>query len=159
MNSIRRRNSRTNARRRTPLSNSPRTDHNRSTTELYSPETHPRPTLRATTPPPPPRARTTRSNTFPPCPEILRTMRPLQRSSLSAQLTRISAPEFQPPDRPHDHGFDRAHDRALRAHTRTRRPRAHTRDTPRTRWLHALMRCRTQHTHTPSCAHTRWVYS
>ena len=94
---------------------------------FIAPGTHPRPTLRATTPPPPPRARTTRSNAFPPCPEILRTMRPLQRSSPSAQLTRISAPRFQPPDRPHDHGFDRAHDRALRAHTRTRRPRAHTR--------------------------------
>ena len=41
MNSSRRRNSRTNARRRTPLSNSPRTDHNRSTKELYSPRNAP----------------------------------------------------------------------------------------------------------------------
>ena len=41
MNSSRRRNSRTNARRRTPLSNSPRTAHNRSTTELYSPRDTP----------------------------------------------------------------------------------------------------------------------
>ena len=134
---------RTNARCRTPLSNSLRTDHNRSTTELYSPRDAPTTHTTHTTPPPPPRARKTRSNAFPPCPEMLRPMRPLPtvfngrhhpRDPHGSSLLQL------PPDRSHDHLHH-----GSRAHTRspaiTRAPRTGSCTAIRARRTH------TQRTH------------
>ena len=124
---------------------------------FIAPGTHPRPTLRATTPPPPPRARTRRSRHARRC----YAQCGASTASTSARPTRIT-PRLPPPDRPYDHGSDRAHDHALRAHTRTRRPRAQS--TRSAHIHHALARthaARHEHTHTPVAMikSRRWVYS
>ena len=135
---------RTNARCRTPFSNSLHADHNRSTTGLYSPRdaptTHSTPYFTGTGAPAPPRART-RSDAHSPRTRRCRAQCGASTASTSARPTRIT-PRLPPPDRPYDHGSDRAHDhlRVLHAHTRT----GHTRRT-----IHALG----AHT-TPWRAHT-----
>ena len=155
---------RTNARCRTLLSNSPRTDYNRSTTGLYSPRdaptTHSTPYFTGTGAPAPPRART-RSDAHSPRTRRCRAQCGDSTASTSARPTRIT-PRLPPPDRPYDHGSDRAHDHALRAHTRTRRPRAQSTRSAHTH--HALARthaARHEHTHTPVAMimSRRWVYS
>jgi len=148
---------RTNARCRTPFSNSLHADHNRSTTGLYSPRdaptTHSTPYFTGTGAPAPPRART-RSDAHSPRTRRCGAQCGASTASTSARPTRIT-PRLPPPDRPYDHGSDRAHDhlRVLHAHTRTghtRRPRAQSTRLAHTH--HALVRthaARHEHTHTP----------
>ena len=110
---------------------------------FIAPGTHPRPTLLTTTLPPPPRARTTHSNAFPPCLEMLRPMCPLPtvfngrhhpRDQHGSSLLQL------PPDRSHDHlqNSSRAH---TRSPTITRAPRTGSCTAIRARRTH------TQRTH------------
>ena len=162
---------RTNARCRTPFSNSLHADHNRSTTGLYSPRdaptTHSTPYFTGTGAPAPPRART-RSDAHSPHTRRCRAQCGASTASTSARPTRIT-PRLLPPDRPYDHGSDRAHDH-LRARTharlnhamsaRTHARLAHTGAPNDQCTLHLVC------THTPArrpCMHararrSRWVY-
>ena len=112
---------RTNARCRTPFSNSLHADHNRSTTGLYSPKdaptTHSTPYFTGTGAPAPPRART-RSDAHSPRTRRCRAQCGASTASTSARPTRIT-PRLPPPDHLYDHGSDRAHDH-LRARTHAR---------------------------------------
>ena len=109
---------RTNARCRTPFSNSLHADHNRSTTGLYSPRdtptTHSTPYFTGTGAPAPLRART-RSDAHSPRTRRCRAQCGASTASTSARPTRIT-PRLPPPDHLYDHGSDRAHDH-LRART------------------------------------------
>ena len=162
---------RTNARCRTPFSNSLHRDHNWSTTGLYSPRdaptTHSTPYFTGTGAPAPPRART-RSDAHSPRTRRCRAQCGASTASTSARPTRIT-PRLPPPDRPYDHGSDRAHDH-LRARTHARlnhamSARAHALGLHwrAQRPVHTTPRA---HTHTPArrpCMHaharrSRWVY-
>jgi len=159
---------RTNARCRTPFSNSLHADHNRSTTGLYSPRdaptTHSTPYFTGTGAPAPPRART-RSDAHSPRTRRCRAQCGASTASTSARPTRI-IPRLPLPDRPYDHDSDRAHDhlRVLRAHTRTghtRRTRAQSTRSAHTPRPGARTRCQARtHAHPVAMIMSqRWVYS
>ena len=126
---------RTNARCRTPFSNSLHRDHNRSTTGLYSPRdaptTHSTPYFTSTGAPAPPWPRT-RSDAHSPRTRRCRAQYGASTASTSARPTRIT-PRLPPPDRPYDHGSDRAHD-----HLRVQRAHTHWTHTTPARTIHAL---------------------